>query len=146
MSDFISEPIPEAWSEIIDERFPVVSTMLSHGGIYLAGGLLRTLISDEPLSPEKTDIDLFFQSPYLYNKVKTWMEKRDDVFVKVFQCPEDKLATFVEKETGWKYQCIAVDFYPTIRDVVASFDFTTTCFGTDGKSLVYQICHCRHDG
>lgn len=133
--DFFIQPLPEVWKEILVENFPIIMAILENSRTYLAGGLLRTLISTEPLSAEKTDIDLFFNDDSTYQVVKNLLST---MFEKVFQCPEDKLVTFRDEYTGWKYQCIAVDFYPTLLDVVGGFDFTTTCFGTDGETLVFH--------
>lgn len=135
--EFFIQPLPDVWKEILLERLPLVMDVLENSNTYLAGGLLRTLISDEPLSSDKTDIDLFFNSDHTYQAVKTHLSLLDG-FEKVFQCPEDKLVTFIDTHTGWKYQCIAVSFYPTPLDVVSSFDFTTACLGTDGKVLVFH--------
>lgn len=137
VGNFFIQPIPDAWKEILTENFPVLMGVLQYAPAYLGGGLLRTIISSEPLDPQKTDIDLFFRDGGTYIVVKGWFEVSPN-FDKVFQCPEDRLSTFVEKETGWKYQLIAVDFYANLLDVVSSFDFTTICIGTDGNTLIYH--------
>lgn len=133
--DFWSMELPSVWKEILQERFPILMDLLENSPTYLAGGLLRTLVSQESLDPEKTDIDLFFRDGQTYLNVKSWFDS-SPLFEKIFQCPEDKLTTYKDVETGWKYQCIAVDFYQTLYDVVSSFDFTTICFGTNGEHLV----------
>lgn len=135
--NFFIHPLPEVWYEIIQETVPIVMDILEQSPTFLAGGFLRQMLDAAPLSPEITDIDLFFQHSWVFESVKSFLENLDG-FEKVFQCPENKLATFVHKPTGWKYQCIAVDFYPTTLDVVESFDFTTTCFGTNGKEFVFH--------
>ena len=134
--NFLIQPLPESWKESLLEKIPVVADLLESSNTYLAGGFLRQLVSEEPLDPEITDVDLFFNSDYTYQAVKTHFEQLDGM-TKIFQCPEDKLATF-QDSAGWKYQCIAVAFYPSLYSVVDSFDFTTTCFGTNGYEF---ICH-----
>lgn len=135
--DFFIQPMPEAWKEILVEKFPTVMNILENSRTYLAGGLLRTLISAESLSSEKTDIDLFFSDDFTYQAVKSLLSSIEG-FERIFECPEDKLVTFRDQATGWKYQCIAVGFYQSLLDLVSSFDFTTTCFGTDGNILVFH--------
>lgn len=129
--------ITDDFLEILDE-VPCLLDVLGMDGVYLAGGALRTLISmDEEFSPEKTDIDLFFRDGGVLLDVKNYLEKYG--YYKIFQCPEGKLASYVYlngEEPKWKVQCISVDFYPSIENVIKSFDFSVTMFGTDGEVLV----------
>lgn len=120
-------------------QVPYLLDLLNFNGVYLAGGLLRTLYSKtEEFSPEKTDVDLFFQSELQLQVVQSYLEN-ETAYKKVFQCPEGKLASFVYKnseEPAWKLQLITVSFYPDIDAVLNSFDFTVTMFGTDGVDTV----------
>ena len=118
--------------EILAENVPYLGQLMHFSGVYLAGGVLRTLMSEcEPLDPEKTDIDLFFDNPGHMYEVKAFLENATDYY-KVFQCPENKLASYLLKgEEKWKVQCISVSYYPSMLDVIDSFDFTCTQFVTD---------------
>lgn len=137
VGDFYIQPLPEAWKECIQEIVPTVSSILWGWEAYLAGGFLRSLVSEDSVGPATTDIDLFFRDGGEYYSVKNHLLAHDD-FEMTFQCPTDKLATFRHRPTAWKYQCIAFDFYPSLYHVVESFDFTATCFGTDGESLIFH--------
>lgn len=135
---FYSQPLPEVWKEILEENIPFLPFLLQFEGVYLAGGLLRTLASNtETLSPHTTDIDLFFSSPQVFSIVKSLFENHTE-FEKVFQCPEDTLCTFVERNTGWKFQCIALRFYSSLLEVVESFDFSCICIAVDGNTLIFH--------
>lgn len=123
--------------EILSERVPELRKIMHFSGVYLAGGVLRTIMSDsEVLDAEKTDIDLFFDSPENMDLVKEFLEKSTN-YHKVFQCPENKLASYVYldgEEPKWKIQCISVSYYPSMLDVIDSFDFTCTQFVTDWEN------------
>lgn len=138
--DFFIQPLPAAWREILEERFPIVAELLDCSSTYLAGGLLRTmLMQTEMLSPNLTDIDLFFGSPDTYQSIKLFFENhKNGEFEKVFQCPQDLLASYVHTPTGWKYQAVANEFHESVVDVVQDFDFTTICIGTDGENIVFH--------
>jgi len=135
--NFYAQSLPDAWKDALQSTFPLVWELLEKSNTYLAGGLLRSMVAEEPLSPEATDIDLFFNSDYTYQAVKKYLAKIDGMN-KIFQCPEDKLVTFKDDVTGWKYQCIAVDFYPSLFSVVNSFDFTCTCFGAHPDYFIFH--------
>lgn len=131
--------LPIEFTEIFDE-IPYLNEILELGGVYLAGGLLRTLTSStEELSPEKTDVDLFFETEMDLVRAKAFLEKTE--YYQVYQCPLNKLATYVfldGESDKWKLQLVTVDYYPDIVSVIDSFDFTCTMFGTDGKEFVYH--------
>jgi len=137
-SDFIIQPLPRVWADIIREKSPpeVSQIILMHdNGVMLAGGFLRWMVSvDGTLSPESTDIDLFFTSSEIYQETKRYFDDRTE---KIFQCPEDLLATY-RHSSGWNIQCIAIKFYPDAYHVIRDFDFTMCCFSTDGKDLAYH--------
>lgn len=122
--------------EILTERVPELANIMRKvpSKVFLAGGAIRTLIStDEEFDAEKTDIDLFFFSPDELNIVKEFLENKTN-YHKVFQCPEGKLASYVflnGEEPKWKIQCISVSYYDDLKEVIDSFDFTCTQFGTD---------------
>lgn len=135
---FYALALPESWKEILEEKVPFVMEILENSKTYLAGGLLRTMVSsNEPLSPNSTDVDLFFQDSVAFEAVKLYFQDVPE-FEVIFQCPENKLTTFIDHSTGWKYQCITMAFYPTLQNVVESFDFTCTCFGTDGENFIFH--------
>lgn len=123
----------EVWDEI--SQVPYLKTLLWVDGLYLAGGCLRTILgAEEELLPNKTDIDLFFRDSNVLNSVKTYLEEATD-WVKVYQCPDNRFATYKHKETGWKLQCISFAYYESVPQLLSTFDFTVTMFGTDGEFL-----------
>ena len=131
--NIISTPLDESFREIFSD-IPYLNVLIGNG-VTLAGGLLRTLISQtEVLSPEKTDIDLFFEFPKMVALVKEFIEKTEE-FEKIFECPEEKLTTYKHTKTGWKLQLITVNYYKSPVEVISSFDFTCTMFATDGNKL-----------
>lgn len=134
--EFFIQPLPDAWKDILWD-IPYVGDILENSRTHLAGGLLRDLVSSEPPDSKKTDVDFFFRSDREYQIIKEYFTGMDGID-KIFQCPEDKLTTFFHKETQWKFQCIAIDFYPTLFDTVSSFDFTACCFGTDGDNFIFH--------
>jgi hypothetical protein len=131
----------EPLSDWVMERLstiPHLIDILNWGGVYLAGGLLRTILNaTEHFDYNHTDVDLFFSDPEALRNVKQWLEG-NALFKKVYQCPEGKLASYVymwgEEET-WKYQLISVDFYPDMETLLDSFDFTCIMVGTDGETF-----------
>jgi hypothetical protein len=135
----IKSSLPDEFKEIFED-IPYLPELLEIPGVYLAGGLLRTLMSTtEELSPEKTDIDIFFQTPQARVDAQMFLEKQTPYY-KIYQCPEDKLATYVYLDgeaEKWKLQLITITYYNKIEDVIDSFDFTCTMFGTDGLNFVH---------
>lgn len=119
---------------VLYERIPMLYPLLQIPGTYLAGGLLRTVRTGEELSPEKTDVDIFFSSFKALEVAKSMMVSG---YENVYQCPQGKLASYVWTGTEkWKVQLISVEFYPSLVELVDSFDFTCTMFGTDGVGYV----------
>ena len=127
-------PMPNGTLEILYERIPLLSDLLDDG-TYLAGGALRTLFSlTETLSPEDTDIDLFFSNNRRMETCKKYVEA-SGLYDKAFECPEGSLTTYVAKEGGWKVQFIAFMHYNSVPELLLSFDFSVTMVGTDGREL-----------
>lgn len=137
IGDFFILPLPSSWKEAINGATEFLMPILETSYAYLGGGFLRSMIGNGLPSANETDIDLFFSSYIDYQTIKSYYSGQVE-FEQIFQCPNDKLSTFREKSTKWNYQCIAVDFYPSLYNLVASFDFTTICLATDGHSLVYH--------
>lgn len=128
----ITSALPKEVKEALFEEVPYLEKILLMDGVYLAGGALRCLLTNEPFDADSTDIDLFFRDGGVLEQVKKYLEKYTTYF-KIFQCPEGKLASYVNldgEEPKWKVQCISVDFYPNVESLIDSFDFTCTMFGT----------------
>lgn len=140
----IRTKLPSEFIEVFNEHIPYLTYLLSPvppmDGIYLAGGLLRTLMNpNEEFSPEKTDVDLFFRDDIARMECQQYLETFTE-YHKIYQCPENKLATYVYlngEEPKWKIQLVTVDYYPNLESVIGSFDFTVTMFATDGENFVY---------
>lgn len=121
---------------VLYERIPMLYPLLQIPGVYLAGGLLRTVRAGEELSPEKTDVDIFFSYYRALVDAKSMLGNGSG-YNQVYQCPADKLASYLwEGAEKWKVQLISVEFYPSLIELVDSFDFTCTMFGTDGVDYV----------
>ncbi len=135
----LTEPLSD-WAKEKIEEVPFLCEILADG-VYLAGGLLRTIINAEPFDHEHTDVDLFFQTSAHLETVKILLENNPH-FKKVYQCPEGKLASYVHVEKGgtetWKYQLVSVDYYEDMGALLDSFDFTCIMCGTDGKTFWYD--------
>lgn len=99
------------------------------GGVYLAGGALRTLINlDEVVS----DYDLFFESQVAAEMTRERLKNLG--FELIFECPEGKLFTFAGR--GMKIQCICENYYFTAHELISSFDFTCCSAAYDGNSIL----------
>lgn len=99
------------------------------GGVFLAGGALRTFINlDEVVS----DYDLFFESEVAAEMTRERLKNLG--FELIFECPEGKLFTFAGR--GMKIQCICENYYLTARELISSFDFTCCAAAYDGNSLL----------
>jgi len=98
------------------------------GGVYLAGGALRSLVDlDEVVS----DYDLFFESQVAAEMTRERLNNLG--FDLIFECPEGKLFTF--KGRGMKIQCVCENYYFTARELISSFDFTACAAAFDGNTL-----------
>ena len=134
-----NEPLSD-WVKEKLNTVPHLLDLLDFAGVYLAGGLLRSIINGEPFDYSHTDVDLFFSHPVILGDVQSIMG-RDKNFKKVYQCPEGKLATYVymvDGEETWKYQLISVDYYPSMETLLDSFDFTCIMVGVEGNSFWYD--------
>ncbi len=101
---------------------------LLSGGVFLAGGSLRTLIDlDETIS----DYDLFFESQDALNSTKAKLTNLN--FELIFECPEGKLFTF--RRGNMKIQCVSENFYLTAKELISTFDFTCCAAAFDGNCL-----------
>lgn len=108
--------------------FRFIQLDLLIGGVYLAGGALRTLVDlDEVVS----DYDLFFESQVAAELTRERLKNLG--FDLIFECPEGKLFTF--KGCGMKIQCVCENYYFTARELISSFDFTACASAFDGNTF-----------
>lgn len=121
---------------VIRDNVPHLENLLQIDGVYLAGGLLRTICSeDEELIPLHTDVDLFFQSGKSLALAVNYIEKSGD-FTSLFEC--GALVCYRHNSSGWRFQLIAMNLYPTLQDVINSFDFTCTCWGLSKDEFIHH--------
>lgn len=113
------------------ERLMWVSECLIADRVWLAGGALRTLIRP---TDEIADYDLFFKSPTDATIVMDWL--KSDGWKLVFECPKKELYTY--KRRGVKTQCITKHYYPTVYELLDSFDFTVCQAAIDSKNLYFS--------
>jgi len=141
-------------------RFSKIACFWSLGlfehGAFLAGGPLRTLISDEEVS----DFDVFFswlspiitpenQNPCLeiplepaapeipsYSNVETIKRKLErEKFKLIFSCPEGKMFSY--KKGDMKIQLI-LEIADRPQQVIEQFDFNACCAAFDGEYFYYS--------
>lgn len=131
------QKLDSSFLEIFEDNIPELTGLLAIDGVYLAGGLLRTLFSDvDELDPNFTDVDLFFRDGEALQRAKQFMF--GTCYHSYFICPEGKLTSYVYldgEEPKWKVQFITLTFYDSPEEVIESFDFTVTGFATDGETL-----------
>lgn len=147
MQKIIKSPLPVEFYDYLCTVPEVINIIENVDGVFLAGGLLRSLVGGEDINPQSTDIDLFFGHPEILEGVKKYLDHPTSYYKKVFQCPENKLATYIYKREGkpeWKLQLISVDYYENAEEVIKTFDFTVTMFSTDGENF-YQGEHSQED-
>lgn len=122
--------------EKIYKAVPELSEILVYprNQVWLAGGMLRTMLDTVSLSPQVTDVDLFFKDKGIKDLVFNFFDPRKG-WEHVFECPEGTLTTLKNKITGWKVQLITIAYYPSAEALLESFDFTVTQFATDGESF-----------
>lgn len=101
---------------------------LLEDGIWLAGGALRSVIGDEPIA----DYDLFFRHGLVAAKTRVELESKG--FETVFKCPEGKLTTY--KKGDMKVQCITENYYPSMQDLLDTFDISACRYATDGTVFI----------
>lgn len=107
-------------------------------GVYLAGGALRNLLGGGDVI---ADIDLFFRDIVALKKAISIMSELE-TWYEAFRCPANELITYKtvidkpdEEKTPkdfnnqGKIQFITKSFYPSISDLINSFDFVPTCAG-----------------
>lgn len=141
-------------------RFSKIACFWSLGlfdhGAFLAGGSLRTLISDEEVS----DFDVFFswlspiitpenQNPCLeiplgtatpeiprYSNVEAIKRKLEkEKFKLIFSCPEGKMFSY--KKGDMKIQLI-LEITDRPQQIIEQFDFNACCAAFDGEFFYYS--------
>lgn len=109
----------------------VVQMIMNIDSLVLAGGAMRSLISNDEIS----DYDLFLidshhKESIKSNIVKAWENSSEGKII--FKCPQGKLYTFMTKDRV-KIQLIDKRPYKDCDDLVNSFDFTACSAAWDGQ-------------
>ncbi len=117
------------------KRFLDLKLPLQAGSVYLAGGALQTLVNP---SIKVNDYDLFFKDKTKAKFVKVLLEKVHKA-TKIFECPKGELTTYTVKCLDghtMKIQLITKFYYPSMENLINTFDFCTSMFAFDGETLV----------
>lgn len=109
------------------EELPKVSPT----GPWIAGGAIRRTLIQEPLA---SDIDYFFRDEAQASAFGADMELRGAKIISSREQVTTYGITIDERKVI--VQAITLGYYPTLEDVLDSFDFTITQFGYDGTDLV----------
>lgn len=101
-------------------------------GVYLAGGAVRTMLTNEPV----VDFDLFFDSADTADRVEKYIATLKNAN-EIFRCQKGELITYQIR--SFKIQLIKKTYHPNIEDLLARFDFTICKFGFDmgSQTLAY---------
>jgi hypothetical protein len=123
LSEFLCHILPEFR---VDDFLSQIDTIKpTEDGPWLCGGALRSIASGEKIR----DFDVFFKS---LDQMHDYQSRLISIgFVKSRQ--SDNAAVFTRD--GFVVNTVSVAFYNSIDDVISSFDFTISMFGTDGKHL-----------
>lgn len=124
------------------EQLPIIR---NKNGPWVCGGAVRRTVQNVALD---SDIDLFFKDEPQYNDTLSRLKsslnfKRVDetqIFRENVSPVTNVFVEFHDKEKDvkreMKVQLIRMAYYPTIDDVLDSFDFTIAQFGYDGADIV----------
>jgi hypothetical protein len=115
-----------------------VLEILTPGGVWLAGGSLRTVIDP---THDVADYDLFFANARLAEGVVKQLEIMG--WTVVWQCPKGELTT-LKDEDDTKIQCITKRYYRTMSELIHSFDFTVCMAAYDGEVFEFDPRFIRH--
>lgn len=108
-------------------------------GVYLAGGAVRTLLTNEPV----VDFDLFFDSEESANAIEQFLHAQKGA-VETYRCPAGQLITIQVRM--FKIQLIKKTYHPNIDDLLDRFDFTICKFGLDfGTGLMTYSARDEED-
>lgn len=107
---------------------PFLQCNLLNNDVWLAGGALRAIIAGEAIS----DYDLFFRNGLVAAKTRVEIESLGAETI--FKCPEGKLTTYMLH--GMKIQCITENFYPSMEELIDTFDITACRYATDGTRFI----------
>lgn len=97
------------------------------GGVWLAGGALRTILSKDEIK----DYDLFFKDEAFFYATTVHLEVLGAI--KTFECPKKELFTY--KYGNLKIQLIKKRYYESPEVLLNSFDFTVCQFCWNGRVL-----------
>lgn len=100
--------------------------------VYLAGGSLRTVLKCS--AENVSDFDLFFKSFEAVQPLRTRLE--EEGWEKVFECPKGFLYTY--KKNKHKVQLICETEYPSIEELLNSFDVSACVSGYYGGLVYYS--------
>jgi hypothetical protein len=98
------------------------------GGIYLAGGAIRSVLSNEKIN----DYDFFFQSKELKEQFLKFLEGEKAEIT--FRCPENRFVSL--KINDQKVQLISNEYYKDQAAVIKYFDFNVSRFCLEGNTLL----------
>lgn len=104
--------------------------LMCYSGAMLAGGAVR----DAAYGVEISDYDMFFKNKEDMQKCTNALLRNK--FECVFACPMGQLFSY-KNVAGVKVQLIAKRFYTDMEDLLESFDFNATYFGTEGDADVF---------
>ena len=107
---------------------PLLDLGIINKQVWVAGGALQTLVC-----PADTifDYDIFFNTLDQLRRTIAILESKD--YYCIFKCPLGELYSY--SNGTHKVQLITKFAYPTIADMLNSFDFQCTMWGYDGKDL-----------
>ena len=112
------------------KKFLDLKLLFRTGSVYLAGGALQTLVNP---SIKINDYDLFFKDAEYAKIAKALLEEVHKA-EKIFECPKGELTTYLVK--GMKIQLITKFYYPSMENLINTFDFRAAMFAYDGETLV----------
>lgn len=120
--------VSEKRTERLDQT--ILDLMICYEGTMLAGGAVRDAAYDVEIS----DYDMFFTDRETLQKCATALGRNG--FECTFVCPQGQLYSYKNLK-GVKVQLIAKRFYVDMEDLLNSFDFNATYFGTEGDASVF---------
>lgn len=115
--------------EDLCEDYDVINAALNLPGAYVGGGIFRTMVDRNDVV---MDIDVFFNKRATADLYMEILEELD--YNQVFACPQGELYTY-KRGDDVKVQLITKFFYPSVEELVDSFDITACCAGHDGSKF-----------
>ena len=109
-----------------------ISPFIDNGSCYVAGGFIRRWWNN---LKQDSDIDLFFKSQQDYDVV---IKRLEPLTIAPAKITETNQMYELKVTDAWtiKVQAIKHKFYPSMEDLLDSFDFTICQFGFNGQNIV----------